>query len=73
VVRRRIAFYICAGNIVYRGVIVGQPVRLYKLIDDAESKNRLDDVGVTKVLEYGPILLCRKIAAMIGHREAIEE
>jgi len=41
--------------------------------EDAESKIRLEDVGVTNVLEYGPVLLFHKIAAMIGLQKAIAE
>ena len=63
-----------------KGKVVQEVVRyigtvkdLYKFIEDAESKNRLEDVGVTKVLEYGPIALSHKISTMIGLREAIEK
>lgn len=52
---------------------IGTAKELYKFLEDAESKTRLEDVGVTKVLEYGPVLLFHKIAAMIGLREAIDE
>jgi transposase len=52
---------------------IGTAKDLCKFIEDAESKTRLEDVGVTKVLEYGPVLLFHKIAAMIGLREAIGE
>lgn len=52
---------------------IGTAKDLCKIIKDAESKTQLEDVGVTKVLEYGPVLLFHKIAAMIGLREAIEE
>ena len=33
----------------------------------------MDDIGIPKVLEYGPVLLFHKIAAMIGLQEVIEE
>ncbi len=63
-----------------KGKVVQEVVRylgttkdLNKIIEDAESKTRLEDVGVTKVLEYGPVLLFHKIAALIGLRDVIEE
>ena len=52
---------------------IGTTKDLCKFIEDAESKIRLEDVGVTKVLEYGPVLLFHKIAAMIGLREVLAE
>ena len=50
---------------------IGTTKDLCKFIEDAESKIRLEDVGVT--LEYGPVLLFHKIAAMIGLQKAIVE
>lgn len=52
---------------------IGTTKDLYEFIEDAENKIRLEDVSVTNVLEYGPIVLLHKIAAMIGLREAIEK
>jgi len=50
---------------------IGTTKDLCKFIEDAESKIQLEDVGVT--LEYGPVLLFHKIAAMIGLQKAIAE
>ena len=47
---------------------IGTTKDLYEFIEDAENKIRLEDVSVTNVLEYGPIVLLHKIAAMIGLR-----
>ena len=52
---------------------IGTTKDLCKFIEDAESKIRLEDVGITNVLEYGPVLLFHKIAAMIGLQKAIAE
>ncbi len=52
---------------------IGATKDLYEFIEDAENKIRLEDVSVTNVLEYDPIVLFHKIAAMIGLREAIEK
>ena len=43
---------------------IGTAKDLYNFIEDVEHKTRLEDVGVTNVLEYGPVLLFHKIAAM---------
>ena len=52
---------------------IGTTKDLCKFIEDAESKIQLEDADVTNVLEYGPVLLFHKIAAMIGLRKAIAE
>ena len=51
---------------------IGTAKNLSKFIEDAESKTKLEDVRVTKVLEYGPIALIHKISTMIGLRDAVE-
>ena len=48
-------------------------MKILKFIEDVESKIQLEDVGVTNVQEYGPVLLFHKIAAMIGLREVLAE
>ena len=71
---RRIKRVAKKGKVVQEVVrYIGTAKDLYKFIEDVESKIRLEDVGITKVLEYGPIVLFHKIAAMIGLREAIEK
>ena len=48
-------------------------MKILKFIEDVESKIQLEDVGVTNVQEYGPVLLFHKIAAMIGLQEVLAE
>ncbi|MCW3128985.1 MAG: hypothetical protein N2V75_02625 [Methanophagales archaeon] len=44
---------------------IGTAKDLYKFLVDAESKTRLEDVGITKVLEYGPVLLFQNVDRML--------